>query len=171
MYKKLKSEKPNSHKYITIKTNLKTYNTILKRSIRLAKIDFYHSHFDKYKNDAPKTWSLINSIMNRTKKNTKQSKWHPTQWPTTDSKRIQFIFWQYRAKLSRKNKNPKALKSQRIPQRKIYKHIWFHKSRRTGGKLHHRPSITKDQLWFWRNIHNFIETMQKSNFQAFANNY
>ena len=47
MYKKLKSEKPNSHKYITIKTNLKTYNTILKRSIRLAKIDFYHSHFAK----------------------------------------------------------------------------------------------------------------------------
>ena len=72
MYKKLKSEKPNSHKYITIKTNLKTYNTILKRSIRLAKIDFYHSHFAKYKNDAPKTWSLINSIMNRTKKNAKQ---------------------------------------------------------------------------------------------------
>ena len=71
MYKKLKGEKPNSHKYITIKTNLKTYNTILKRSIRLAKIDFYHSHFAKYKNDAPKTWSLINSIMNRTKKNAK----------------------------------------------------------------------------------------------------
>ena len=38
MYKKLKSEKPNSHQYITIETNLKTYNTILKRSIRLAKI-------------------------------------------------------------------------------------------------------------------------------------
>ena len=63
MYKKQKSEKPNCHKYITIKTNLKTYNTILKRSIRLAKIKlFYHSHFAKYKNDAQKTWSLINSI-------------------------------------------------------------------------------------------------------------
>ena len=44
----------------------------MKRSIRLAKIDFYQSHFAKYKNDAPKTWSLINSIMNRTKKNAKQ---------------------------------------------------------------------------------------------------
>ena len=74
MYKKLKTENPNSHKYITIKTNLKTYNTILKRSrpIRLAKIQFYHSYFAKYKNDAPKTWSLINSIMNRTKKNSQQ---------------------------------------------------------------------------------------------------
>ena len=72
MYKKLKSEQPNSHKYITVKTNLKTFNKILKRSIRLAKIDFYHSHFAKYKNDAPKTWLLINSIMNRTMKNAKQ---------------------------------------------------------------------------------------------------
>ena len=27
------------------------------------------------------------------------------------------------------------------------------------------------QLWFWRNIHNFIETMQKNNYQAFAYNY
>ena len=64
--------KKNSHKYITIQTNLKTYNTILKRSIRLAKINFYHSHFAKYENDAQKTWSLINSIMNRTKKNAQQ---------------------------------------------------------------------------------------------------
>ena len=72
MYKKLKTENPNSHKYSTIKTNLKTYNTILKRSIRLAKIQFYHSHFAKYKNDTQKTWSLINSIMNRTKKNADQ---------------------------------------------------------------------------------------------------
>ena len=72
MYKKLKSEKPNSHKYITINTNLKTYNTILKRSIRLAKIHFYHSNFAKYKNDPQKTLSLINSIMNRTKKNAQQ---------------------------------------------------------------------------------------------------
>ena len=74
MYKKLKTENPNSHKYITIKTNLKTYtcNTILKRSRRLTEIQFYHSHFAKYKNDAPKTWSLINSIMNRTKKNSQQ---------------------------------------------------------------------------------------------------
>ena len=72
MYKKLKSEKPNSSKYITIKTNLKTYNTILKRSIRLAKIKFYHSHFAKYKNDAQKTWSLVNSVMNTTKKNAQQ---------------------------------------------------------------------------------------------------
>ena len=72
MYKKLKTENPNSHKYLTIKTNLKTYNTILKRSIRLAKIQFYHSLFAKYKNDTQKTWSLINSIMNRTKKNADQ---------------------------------------------------------------------------------------------------
>ena len=72
MHKTLKSEKPNSYKYITIKTNLKTYNAILKRSIWLAKIKFYHSHFAKYKNDAQKTWSLINNIMNRTKKNAQQ---------------------------------------------------------------------------------------------------
>ena len=72
MYTKLITENPNSHKYLTITTNLKTYNTILKRSIRLAKIQFDHSHFAKYKNDTQKTWSLINSIMNRTKTNADQ---------------------------------------------------------------------------------------------------
>ena len=42
----LKSEKPNYHKYITIKTNLKTYNTILKKDpdVRLASINLPLSH-------------------------------------------------------------------------------------------------------------------------------
>ena len=104
MYKNLKGEKPNSHKYITIKTNLKTYNTILKRSIRLAKINFYHSHFAKYKNDAPKTWSLINSIMNRTKKNAKQPDTiEAHDILLSDPLQIANAFNSYFAKLSRKN--------------------------------------------------------------------
>jgi len=50
------------------KQNLSCYNRILKQNIRLAKKQYYHSCFLKFKDDIKKTWSCINEIMNRTKK-------------------------------------------------------------------------------------------------------
>ena len=41
LYKDLKITNPNISQYDDIHTNLKTYNTILKRSIRLAKKTYY----------------------------------------------------------------------------------------------------------------------------------
>ena len=39
--------------------NLRTYNTILNRNIRMAKKQFYCSLFDQHKNDVEKTWLNI----------------------------------------------------------------------------------------------------------------
>ena len=51
MYKQLKLTNPNSNNYETIKNNLKTYNTILKKNIRAAKQIYFESRFSLYKND------------------------------------------------------------------------------------------------------------------------
>ena len=51
--------------HYTKKIYLRTYNEILKRSIRIAKINYYSSCFNKYKNDIKKTWQTISGIMNR----------------------------------------------------------------------------------------------------------
>ena len=39
---------------INVNANLKTYNSILKRSIRAAKLSYYEQLFNSYKNDASK---------------------------------------------------------------------------------------------------------------------
>ena len=52
--------------YSVIKINLKTYNTILKRSIKQVKILYYQHQFDQYKNNIKKTWGVIKELVNRT---------------------------------------------------------------------------------------------------------
>ena len=65
LYKKIKISQIGTVEYNTNKINLCTYNKILKRSIRIAKINYYSSCFNKYKNDIKKTWQTISDIMNR----------------------------------------------------------------------------------------------------------
>ncbi len=48
---------------------LKTYNNILKQSIRLAKKSYYEQIFNKVKIDIKGTWKTINGILNKTKQN------------------------------------------------------------------------------------------------------
>ena len=55
LYKKIKISQIGTVEYNTNKINLRTYNKILK-SIRIAKINYYSSCFNKYKNDIKKTW-------------------------------------------------------------------------------------------------------------------
>ena len=69
MYRKLRTTNSDSEHYHTRKTNFRTYNVILKRSIYIAKKQYYQSCFDKYKNDMKQTWSTINTILNRNNKN------------------------------------------------------------------------------------------------------
>jgi len=71
LYKKLRSTPTQSPKFFTIKTNLATYNCILKKNIRAAKTIFYEKMFTKFKNDIKKTWSTINEILSKTKKKKK----------------------------------------------------------------------------------------------------
>ena len=65
LYKRVKNAQPNSQEYETLKTNLNTYNNILRKSIRLAKRSFYESCFLKFKNDIKQTWITIKNILNK----------------------------------------------------------------------------------------------------------
>ena len=51
--------------HINSKANLKAYNTILKRTIREAKISFYFQIFNRYKNDIKNTWVNINKLISK----------------------------------------------------------------------------------------------------------
>ena len=68
LYKRLKCTPVTSPLHPTLKVNLSTYNTILKRSIRKAKKDYYESCFTRYENDIKKTWMTINELLSKTKK-------------------------------------------------------------------------------------------------------
>ncbi len=59
---------PNLPELDVQKINLKTYNNILKKVIRLAKCSYYDALFTKFKNDIRGTWKTINGILNKTKR-------------------------------------------------------------------------------------------------------
>ena len=63
LYTNLKYLNVQDPQYSNIKTNLKTYNCILRKSIRHAKKLYYEKYFAKYKSDIKKTWGMINSII------------------------------------------------------------------------------------------------------------
>jgi hypothetical protein len=67
MYKTLATLKPESLAHFELSTNLKTYNTIIKKTIRSAKFMYYKQMFEKYKNDSKRSWKLINSLINPSK--------------------------------------------------------------------------------------------------------
>jgi hypothetical protein len=69
MYNKLKSVNPSDTQYSILKSNLKTYNSILRTSIRSAKKQYYENYFNKFRGDIKKTWGMINTLLNK-----KQSK-------------------------------------------------------------------------------------------------
>ena len=76
LYKRLKLTDPTSANYDTININLKTYNGILKTSIRAAKQAYIELCFKRFKNDIKNTWKTINDILSKTKiqkKNHQQS--------------------------------------------------------------------------------------------------
>ncbi len=58
----------NSPEFDIQKINLKTYNNILKKSIRLAKKIYYQTLFQKFKDDVKGTWKTISGILNKTKR-------------------------------------------------------------------------------------------------------
>ena len=64
LYKKVKCLSQDSNEYSILKTNLKTYNCILNKSIRQAKNIYFYNVFERYKNDSRNTWKTINSILN-----------------------------------------------------------------------------------------------------------
>ena len=67
LYKELRLTNPYSANYNRLLRNLKTFNSILKRSIRFAKKSYYASQFNICKNDSKKTWKTINSLLSNHK--------------------------------------------------------------------------------------------------------
>ena len=68
LYNSMKSAQPHSQEYYKYKTNLQTYNRILKQNIRLAKKSYYDDCFDKFRNDIKKTWLTIKEILQKSNK-------------------------------------------------------------------------------------------------------
>ena len=67
LYMQLKQVPIDSEMYTHLKTNLKTYQVILKRLIRNAKKAYFQKKFNKYKGDIQNTWQTIKEILNRTR--------------------------------------------------------------------------------------------------------
>ena len=65
---------PDTLLYRNLYVNLNCFDTILKRSIRIAKHMYYESRFGKCKNDTRKTWKLINDILSKTKRQSSQKR-------------------------------------------------------------------------------------------------
>ena len=70
LYLRLKHTDPNNATYLDIKTNLRTYNSILKKSIREAKRINFSRIFIQCENNIKKTWNTINKIIRKTANNT-----------------------------------------------------------------------------------------------------
>ena len=65
LYISLKRIPYGTMEYDQRKYNLNVYNKILKRSIRLAKFNYYHSKFSKCSYNSKKTWNIVNDVLNR----------------------------------------------------------------------------------------------------------
>ena len=62
---KMKKINVESREYNIVRSNLRTYNGILRRSIQIAKREYYRKRFEKYKYDIKKTWCTIKELINR----------------------------------------------------------------------------------------------------------
>ena len=65
LHLKLKRSTPGSTENENLKINLKTFNKILKKTIKEAKINYYQEIFNSCHNDSKATWKHINNILNR----------------------------------------------------------------------------------------------------------
>ena len=65
----MRMSEPESNEFSVIKSNLRSYNKILRSQIKEAKQCYYKSCFQNFKHNIKKTWSTISSIVN-TKKHT-----------------------------------------------------------------------------------------------------
>ena len=64
----MKKTHVESEEYNQRKTNLSTYNNILRNNINQAKKNYYSACFNKYKGDLRNTWKTIKEVLNKTKK-------------------------------------------------------------------------------------------------------
>ena len=63
MYMRFKTSTHNSTEFLTLKNNLRVFNSILKRTIREAKIHYYNEVFETNKQNIKATWKYISEII------------------------------------------------------------------------------------------------------------
>jgi hypothetical protein len=74
LYGKMKKARTEQEYYLC-KTNLQTYNRILKQTIRNAKKQYYQTCFNNYRDDIRKTWKTINDVLGRVPKSVENPKY------------------------------------------------------------------------------------------------
>ena len=65
MYLKKKRSPQNSPEFHALKTNLSTYNKILKKAIHNAKNNYHANLFKQHQNNPKETWKHLNTLLNR----------------------------------------------------------------------------------------------------------
>ena len=65
LYRKLNSTRKGTPLFDKLKTNLHTYNSILNKTKREAKSNYYKQKFDENKYDNRKTWDTIREVINK----------------------------------------------------------------------------------------------------------
>ena len=65
MHRKRLKTASNASEYTVLDNNLRIYKTILRKSIRLAKANYYANSLEQHKSDMRRTWSTINDILNK----------------------------------------------------------------------------------------------------------
>ena len=68
LYKLFRRTPCDSVHYATLKINLRTYNNILRKVIRSAKITYYETKFKRHKQNIKNTWATINEILSKSVK-------------------------------------------------------------------------------------------------------
>ena len=66
LYRDLKTTSSESLMYNAKKINLKTYNNILRKSIKLAKKMYFFNEFEKNKHNIKNTWKVIKDVIDCT---------------------------------------------------------------------------------------------------------
>ena len=68
LYKRLKKTKSHSPEYDLKKSTFNNYRNLLRRTIWLAKKNYFCKRFTESKNNMKKTWKNINKVLNRNSK-------------------------------------------------------------------------------------------------------
>jgi len=95
LHLKSKTSRLTIEEYQNIKTNIKTYTTIIKRLIRKLKRRYLSNKFEEHKSNLRKTWQLINDVMGRDKKDTTADIFIIDRKEITDPKEIANQFNQF----------------------------------------------------------------------------
>ena len=80
LYRKLIKTDPNSHTYLAMQLNLRTYKCLLKKAIRNNKIENYATQFNNSKSNIRHTWCVVKEILNKCKNQARLSRPFHCQW-------------------------------------------------------------------------------------------